>query len=194
MFTGLIRSLGTIRAIDPQGDRVMTIAMQRPFAIALGDSIACNGICLTATAFDRSSFQVSLSAETLACSTAAQWRVGDLINLEPSLAVGDKLGGHFVSGHVDGMGRAVAATPSGDSVVWMFEAPAALMPYIAPKGSITIDGVSLTVNVVSNGGFSVNIIPHTQQETHFASLRTGDAVNLEIDMLARYVARLRECA
>lgn len=194
MFTGLIRSQGEIRTIAMQGDCVITLAMREPFPVAIGDSIACNGICLTVTQHNAQQFTVSLSAETLRCTTAGQWKVGDAIHLEPALAVGDKLGGHFVSGHVDGVGHARAATPVGDSVGWAFAAPPTLMPFIAPKGSITIDGVSLTVNELLGDGFSVNIIPHTRAVTNFGHLKVGDAVNLEIDLLARYVARLQECA
>ncbi len=198
MFTGLIQTQGTIRRVDQRGDCMMTIAMREPFVVEIGDSIACNGICLTAIKVSDNEFKVSLSAETLDCTTAKDWAVGTVLNLEPSLRVGDKLGGHFVSGHVDGVVRAVAAEQSGDSMIWDFEVPPALAGFIAAKGSVTIDGVSLTVNRITPGegqtplSFSVNIIPHTAKMTRFGQLRVGDSVNLEIDMLARYVARLAE--
>ncbi len=198
MFTGLIKTTGEIRQIEQRGDRIITVAMHTPFPAAIGDSIAVNGICLTVTRITDGVFDASLSAETLNCTTANDWVIGTRVNLEPSLRVGDSLGGHFVSGHVDGMGRAISATPSGDSTVWEFELPPALARFVAAKGSITINGVSLTVNqVIANPlttTFTVNIIPHTAEVTGFGTMVAGDAVNLEIDLLARYVARLKECA
>ena len=228
MFTGLVRTQGTIRRVDMRGDCLMTIAMREPFAIAIGDSICCDGICLTAIKVEETTFKVSLSAETLGCTTAKDWAVGTEINLEPSLRVGDHLGGHFVSGHVDATARAVAQEQSGDSTIWEFEVPPELARFIAPKGSVTVNGVSLTVNAVKErpeargqrpeieipsikqpaeeqvtssltsdlwplaSSFSVNIIPHTAKETGFGRLKLGDVVNLEIYMLARYVARIAE--
>ena len=196
MFTGLVQTTGEIRRIDQRGDRVMTIALRDAFPIAIGDSIACNGICLTAIKITGHEFKVSLSAETLACSTAQHWGVGTKINIEPSLKVGDAIGGHFVSGHVDCLGKVIANEPSGDSTIWTFEIPRSFGKFVAAKGSITIDGVSLTVNQVTDTSagtlFTVNIIPHTADVTSFGRLKTGDAVNIEIDMLARYVARLQE--
>jgi len=215
MFTGLIKTQGIIRRIDQRGDRIMTIAMNEPFPAEVGDSIACHGICLTAIKVTDVDFKVSLSEETLRCSTADNWQTGTVLNLEPALRVGDKLGGHFVSGHVDGVGKVRSITAVGDSSVWEFEVPPALAKFIAPKGSITIDGVSLTVNESHGSGamhadsgtitavpidqlvrprFTVNIIPHTAKVTSFGTLQVGDAVNLEIDMLARYMARLKECS
>lgn len=194
MFTGLVRTRGEIRRIEKKGDTVMVIAPQSRLPFEIGASVACNGICLTVTAHDKDSFTVSLSAETLRCSTAGQWREGDVLNLEPALALGEPIGGHFVSGHIDGTALAKDAAAAGDSFVWSFEAPQALMKYIAQKGSVTIDGVSLTVNEVSGNSFTVNIIPHTAKVTSFATLKAGDRVNLEVDMLARYVARLQESA
>lgn len=193
MFTGLIRTQGTIRRVDQRGDCMITIAMSEPFHVNIGDSIACNGVCLTAIKVSDNEFKVSLSAETLARSNAKDWAVGTIINLEPSLSVGDSMGGHFVSGHVDGLARVVACEQSGDSMIWEFEVPPALSRFVAPKGSVTLDGVSLTVNTVEDKGstvFSVNIIPHTAKVTSFGRLKVGDLVNLEVDMLARYVARL----
>lgn len=194
MFTGLITARGTIRRIEHQGDVVMEIATPKDFPLSIGASIACNGICLTVTAITDGGFTVQLSHETMAITTAPQWQVGDTINLEPALSHGDKMGGHYVSGHVDGQVTAIAQEPSGDSVVWTFEAPEPLMRFIAPKGSVTLDGVSLTVNTVEKKLFSVNIIPHTQSATGFGSLKLLDRLNLEIDMLARYAARLQETA
>ncbi len=235
MFTGLIKTQGTIRRVDQRGDCMVTIALREPFAIAVGDSICCQGICLTAVKVSDNEFKVSLSAETMNRSTAKHWAVGTVLNIEPSLAVGDALGGHFVSGHVDGVARAIAAEKNGDSTIWEFEVPPHLAKFIAPKGSVTLDGVSLTVNQVKDSGFgirdsgkqestpishplasevptlgmlhetraslnpesrilnpsfTVNIIPHTAKVTSFANLNVGADVNLEIDMLARYVARL----
>ena len=206
MFTGLIQTTGTVRRIDQRGDRVMAIAMQEPFAAEVGDSIAVSGICLTVIKIDGNMFKASLSAETLGCTTAGSWEVGTRVNLEPSLRVGDTLGGHFVSGHVDGIGRAVAQQKSGDSTVWEFEVTASLGRFIAAKGSVAIDGVSLTVNSVQDGSvmpalgaaaqnvtrFTVNIIPHTAEVTGFATMAVGQAVNIEIDLIARYAARLKE--
>lgn len=196
MFTGLVKTTGTIRRVDQRGDCLMTIAMLEPLPIDIGDSICVNGICLTVTKTDENTFKVSLSAETMNRTTAKDWAVGSVVNLEPSLAVGDAMGGHFVSGHVDGTARAVAQTKSGDSTVWQFEVPRELARFIAPKGSVTLDGVSLTVNEVRDEAasaiFSVNIIPHTAKVTGFSKLKVGDSVNLEVDMLARYVARLGE--
>ncbi|MFM9889139.1 MAG: riboflavin synthase [Rickettsiales bacterium] len=192
MFTGLIRTQGEIRRVDQRGDRIFAIAMAEPFAVEIGDSIACNGICLTAIKLAGHEFKVSVSEETLRCSNAGDWKVGTRLNLEPSLKIGDSLGGHFVSGHVDGLARAAAQAPEGDSVRWDFEVPPGLAKFIAPKGSVTLDGVSLTVNQVTMNRFSVNIIPHTQKETGFSQLQVGERVNLEVDLLARYVARLTE--
>jgi riboflavin synthase len=216
MFTGLISDEGILTQISGAGERVLTIApARRSFTYALGDSIAVNGICLTVAAMTTNDFNVTLSPETLRVTTAGAWKQGDSVNLEPSLRLGDALGGHLVSGHVDGVGQVRRITPVGESSVWEFTYPPALAPYLAPKGSITIDGVSLTVNEVSGSRFQVSganaqiispetrnlepdtfftvtIIPHTSKVTGFARLKPGDNVNLEIDMLARYVARQLE--
>lgn len=201
MFTGLIKTQGTIRRVDQRGDCLVTLAVAEPFALEVGDSVCVDGICLTAVKVDENTFKVSLSAETMSRSTAKDWAVGRMVNLEPSLSVGAPLGGHFVSGHVDGVARAVAEQKSGDSTVWQFEVPGALARFIAPKGSVTLDGVSLTVNEVADHRsaegqtlthFTVNIIPHTAKMTGFSRLNVGDYVNLEVDMLARYVARISE--
>jgi riboflavin synthase len=201
MFTGLIKTQGTIRRVDQRGDCMMTIAMKEPFAVELGDSICVNGICLTAVKVTDNEFKASLSAETMTRTTARDWAVGTHVNLEPSLKVGDALGGHFVSGHVDGLARVVACEKSGDSTIWEFEVPPHLARFIAAKGSVTLDGVSLTVNEVVDGrgalgtpvtSFGVNIIPHTAKMTGFSSLKLGDSVNLEVDLLARYMARVTD--
>ena len=203
MFTGIITARGTIRAITPIGDghdMRLVIATPPEFlhagahgAVALGASIACSGCCLTALDITHDSFAADASAETLAKTTLGTWRVGSQINLERSLRVGDELGGHLVSGHVDGVGTTLSAVPENASTRWRFRVPADLARFIAPKGSIAIDGVSLTVNDVADDTFGVNIIPHTAAVTRFGTLQPGEPVNLEIDMLARYVARLVEC-
>ncbi|MFZ4124895.1 MAG: riboflavin synthase [Rickettsiales bacterium] len=193
MFTGLVQDQGIITRIAHDGDTAITIAPKaKRFVYGLGDSISCNGICLTVSEHTASDFTVVLSAETMRVTTAESWRKGDVINLEPSLALGDKLGGHLVSGHVDAVTDAIHSEAWGDSREWTFHIPAPLAKFIAPKGSITIDGVSLTVNRVTDDMFSVMIIPHTWSVTRFATLQPGDKVNLEIDMLARYVARQLE--
>ena len=194
MFTGLIRDTGTITRLERAGDLQLEITPgDASFPLALGASIACNGICLTVTSISKNNaFSVALSAETLHCTTAELWVVGQRLNLEPSLCVGDALGGHFVSGHVDGIATATSTAPSGDSTVWEFAAPPELMKFIARKGSVAIDGVSLTVNAVTDRNFSVNIIAHTATHTHFGVMQLGAAVNIEIDLLARYAARMQE--
>jgi riboflavin synthase len=199
MFTGIVTALGTVRAITPLGngqDMRLTITAPWPdtASIAIGASIACSGCCLTATEIGPDWFAADASAETLACTTLGRWRAGTRVNLERSLRMGDELGGHLVSGHVDGLGEAIAATPENASTRWVFRVPAGLARFIAVKGSVAVDGVSLTVNAVGGDTFGVNVIPHTAQVTGFGFLAPGDAVNLEIDMLARYVARLAETA
>ena len=197
MFTGIVTALGTVRAISPLGNgQDMRLVIAAPWAdtagIAVGASIACSGCCLTATEIGPDWFAADASAETLACTTLGRWRVGSRVNLERSLRMGDELGGHLVSGHVDGLGEALSATAENASTRWVFRVPAALARFIAVKGSVAVDGVSLTVNAVGGDTFGVNVIPHTAQVTGFGSLAPGDAVNIEIDMLARYVARLAE--
>ncbi len=163
-------------------------------AVKLGASIACSGCCLTVIERGDDWFAVEVSAESLGLTTLGTWRPGTKINLEGSLKLGDELGGHLVSGHVDGLAKVIEITPENGSTRWRFELPVALAKFVAPKGSIAINGVSLTVNEVDGVCFGVNIIPHTAQHTNFATLAVGDDVNIEIDMLARYVARLREFA
>jgi riboflavin synthase len=197
MFTGIITALGTIRAIEPIGDgKDMRLVIAAPWddtaSIALGASIACSGCCLTAVEVHADSFAADASAETLACTTMGTWIAGSRINLERSLKMGDELGGHIVSGHVDGVGEAVSATPENGSTRWQFRVPKPLSRFIAAKGSVAVNGVSLTVNVVEEDMFAVNIIPHTTSVTGFGTMKPGDKVNIEIDMLARYVARLAE--
>lgn len=202
MFTGIITALGTIRAITPIGagrDMRLVITVSPAFLnnptqgeAALGASIGCSGCCLTAVEFSPDSFAADASAETVAMTTLGTWTVGTRVNLERSLRIGDELGGHLVSGHVDGVGTAVSATPENASTRWRFRVTRDLAKFIAAKGSVAVDGVSLTVNDVADDTFGVNIIPHTAAVTRFGSLAPGDKVNIEIDMLARYVARLAE--
>jgi riboflavin synthase len=191
MFTGIITDVGRVRAIEPSGDPRYTIETRFDTGkIVLGASIACSGVCLTVVETGADWFAVQASAETLGLTTLKDWRVGTKVNLEQALKVGDELGGHIVSGHADGIGRIVARCPDNESVRYTIEVPEALERFIARKGSITVDGVSLTVNEVEDNRFGINIIPHTQTATRFGDAMVGDAVNLEIDMLARYVARL----
>lgn len=198
MFTGIIREVGRIRAIEPRGDTRLVITTARdPAAIEIGASIACNGICFSVVETGRNAegwFAVDASAETAARTTLAEWREGDPVNLEPSMRVGDELGGHIVSGHVDGTARIVRIRPEGDSHRLTLEAPAALGRFIAGKGSVALDGISLTVNEVEDTAdttrFGVNIIPHTWSVTSLGTKREGHRVNLEVDLMARYVARL----
>lgn len=197
MFTGIVSALGTIRSITKMGQGTdMRVAIAAPWpdlsSIAMGASIACSGCCLTVVELGSDSFSVDASAETLSKSTLGAWKIGTRVNLERALKVGDELGGHIVSGHVDGVGTAVSATPENGSMRWRFRVPTELAKFIAPKGSVAIEGVSLTVNDVDGHEFGVNIIPHTTSVTGFATLQPGDPVNIEIDMLARYVARLAE--
>ena len=202
MFTGIISGVGTVTEVQPIGagtDMRLRIAVPQDKpewagmpGVILGASIACSGCCLTVVEMDGASFAVEVSAESLSKTTLGEWQVGRRINLERALKLGDELGGHIVSGHVDGLGKVVASTVENGSTRWNFQVPAALSRFIASKGSIAINGVSLTVNEVRGDVFGVNIIPHTAEETTFGSLAVGDAVNLEIDMLARYVARLTE--
>ena len=195
MFTGIIREVGTLLIRREAGDTYLRIACQRaPETIETGASIACNGICLTVmeagTDQGRHWFEVAASAETKDKTTLGAWRPGQRINLEPALRLGDELGGHIVSGHVDGAAGVLDTSPEGDSVRFRFAAPEAFERYISPKGSVALDGVSLTVNEVDGATFGVNIIPHTLQRTTFRTLGAGGRVNFEVDTIARYVARL----
>lgn len=191
MFSGIITDVGTVRAVERQGDTKLTIGTSYDAtAVAIGASIAHSGVCLTVIDRGTDWFVVQASTETLTVTTLGSWVPGTRVNLERSLRMGDEIGGHLVSGHVDGVGTVTAIRPEGESIRFVFEAPERLAKYIASKGSIAIDGVSLTVNEVDGNRFGVNIIPHTQQATTFHTYREGTRVNLEIDMLARYVARL----
>ena len=191
MFTGIITAIGTVKAIDKAGDWKFTI--QTPWdclSIAMGASIACSGVCLTVIAKGDDWFQVAASKETLDLTTLSSWQEGTKLNLERALAMGDELGGHIVSGHVDGLAELVALESENDSHRLTFRAPDALSCFIAAKGSVTLDGISLTVNAVDDHLFYVNIIEHTWNETTLYQRQKGDNVYLEIDMLARYMARL----
>jgi riboflavin synthase len=201
MFTGIVTGLGDVRAITPIGrgqDMRLVIGVPAGWAdmasIPIGASIACNGCCLTAVELGADWFAVTASAETLSKTTLGGWQAGTRVNLERPLKVGDELGGHIVAGHVDGLGEVIAATPDQGSTRWRFRVPGGIARYIAPKGSVAIDGVSLTVNEVEGDTFGVNIIPHTAEVTGFGLLKVGDRVNIEIDTVARYVARLTEYA
>ena len=190
MFTGIITDLGRVRAVERGNETRFEIATSYDTAsIAAGASIACSGPCLTVIDRGEGWFAVEASAETLSRTTLGAWRQGVAVNLERSLKLGDEFGGHIVFGHVDGTVTLARQTASGDSVIFDFAAPASLLAYLAPKGSVALDGVSLTVNAVEADAFSVNIIPHTLRNTTFGAAKTGDRLNLEIDMLARYVAR-----
>ena len=193
MFTGIVTDVGEVRSVEERGDTRIAIATAYDIgSIAIGASVACSGACLTVVAKDADWFAIDVSAETLSRTTLGGWRPGTAINLERSLRAGDELGGHMVLGHVDGVGRILNCEPVGDSVRFVFAAPDSLARFIAEKGSVTLDGVSLTVNRVADGEFDVNIIPHTLGCTTFGVARAGDTVNLEIDVLARYVARLSQ--
>lgn len=193
MFTGIITDLGRVRAVGKDAMTRLDIETRYPTdAIAIGASIACSGICLSVVERGPGWFAVEASEETLSKTTLGDWRVGTAVNLERPLRLGDELGGHLVLGHVDGVGKLVERRPDGGSVRLGFEAPAELARFVAPKGSVAIDGVSLTVNEVAGARFGVNIIPITLRETNMGALAVGDRVNLEIDLLARYVARLMD--
>ncbi len=191
MFTGIITDIGRVRTVVPGGDTGFTIATAYDTRdIAIGASIACSGVCLTVTERGEGWFAVQASAETLARTTLGRWREGATVNLERALRLGDELGGHILAGHVDCVAGIVGRRPEGESLRFVFEVPAPYEKAIAPKGSVALDGVSLTVNEVEGQRFGVNIIPHTQARTTFGTAAIGDRVNLEIDVLARYVARL----
>lgn len=195
MFTGIITDIGSVAAVEMRGDMRARIACNYDMTgVDLGASIACDGVCLTVVAKGVDWFDVDISAETLDKTSigANGWPVGHRINLERALRVGDELGGHIVSGHVDGVARIIEMRLEGDSLRLTFEAPAGLARFIAPKGSVALNGTSLTVNEVQGNRFGVNLIPHTQEVTTWGGVKVGEAVNLEIDTLARYVARLAE--
>ncbi|MGR3455202.1 riboflavin synthase [Pseudooceanicola sp.] len=195
MFTGIVTDIGTIREVEKRGDLRARIATRYDTGgIEIGASIACDGVCLTVIDLGTDWFDVEISAETVAKTTVGHngWPVGHRVNLERALKVGDELGGHIVSGHVDGVAEVIAVTDEGDSTRLTFRAPEALAKFIAPKGSVALNGTSLTVNEVEGATFGINLIPHTKTATTWGEVKTGDAVNLEVDTMARYVARLRE--
>lgn len=193
MFTGIIQAVGKIAAIEQKdGDARLRVTVGKldMSNVSTGDSIAVNGVCLTAVEHSASEFLADVSAETLARTTLGQRGSGDAVNLEKALTLGAPLGGHLVSGHVDGVGSVVSRSKEGRSVRFRFQAPQALARYIAEKGSICVDGVSLTVNAVNGAQFDVNLVPHTLAETTLDKLGAGSQVNLEVDLLARYLERL----
>lgn len=192
MFTGLITDQGEIAVIqDANGGSRMEIRTQYDTSVIdVGASIACNGCCLTAVELSRDSFVVEVSKETLSRTTLGNWQAGRIINLERSIKLGDEMGGHLVSGHVDCTAEVISRERDGESYRFLFRLPPEFAKFIAAKGSVAVDGVSLTVNEVGADQFGVNIIPHTCAVTGFGALKPGDIVNIEIDMLARYVARL----
>jgi len=193
MFTGIITDIGEIRSLEHAGDLRARIATGYDTnGIDIGASIACSGVCLTVVQLGPDWFDVEISVETLNKTNIGTWSEGQKVNLERALKVGDELGGHIVSGHIDGLAEIVQMRSEGDSVRYTFEAPRALSRFIAPKGSVALDGTSLTVNEVDDTRFGVNIIRHTQEVTTWGVSKVGDRVNLEIDTLARYVARLAE--
>ena len=193
MFTGIITAIGCLEAVTEKGDKLFRISCEWDCtAIDLGASIACSGVCLTVVDRGHRWFEVAASAETLALTTLFSWHIGVLINLERALCIGDEIGGHIVSGHVDGVAKISSITPIGDShVVWL-SSPLSLAPLLAVKGSVALDGVSLTVNAVKNSFFSVNVIKHTWDFTGWGLTKCSQKMNIEVDMLARYVARLAE--
>jgi riboflavin synthase len=191
MFTGIVTDLGRVKEVVRGGDtRFVIETAYAADSIAIGASIACSGACLTVVEKGAGWFAVDASAETLSRTTLGEWRTGTRINLERALRMGDELGGHIVSGHVDAVVRIVSRRPEGDSLRFVFELPEAYARTVAPKGSVALDGVSLTVNEVEGSRFGVNIIPHTARETTFGAAQEGGKVNFEMDVLARYVARL----
>ncbi|MFM9977443.1 MAG: riboflavin synthase [Sphingomonadaceae bacterium] len=197
MFTGIVTDIGTVRSVDTRGDTRIVIGCNYDMAgVAIGASIACAGCCLTVIDKGADWFSVDASGETLSKTAPHAWAVGARLNLERALKVGDELGGHIVTGHVDGVGTVIAVDREGDSHRVTVNAPQGLAPYIAAKGSITVDGVSLTVNTVTDNAegttFTVNIIPHSWSVTTLGDLVPDRAVNIEIDTLARYLARMRD--
>lgn len=196
MFTGIVTDVGEVLELEQQGDlRVRIGTAYDVDGIDLGASIACEGCCLTVIALGRSPrnwFDVQISAESVSKTNIGAWTVGKRLNLERALKVGDELGGHIVSGHVDGVAEVVAIRPEGDSLRVTFRAPEALARFIAPKGSVALNGTSLTVNEVDGCDFGINFIPHTQTVTTWNEVAVGQKINLEVDTMARYVARLRD--
>jgi riboflavin synthase len=196
MFTGIVTDIGEITSVTPggqAGDRRFVVRTRHDMApIAIGASIACSGCCLTVLEKGGDWFAVEVSGESLAKTHLGDWKLGSRLNLELSLKLGDELGGHLVYGHVDGVGTIASMTPEGGSVRFVFEVPPELARFIAAKGSVAVDGISLTVNEVDAERFGVNVISHTQAVTTLGQAKVGQRVNLEVDMLARYVQRLLE--
>ena len=193
MFTGIITDVGRIAALEQQGDlRARIETAYDTSGIDIGASIASDGVCLTVIYLGPNWYDVQISAETVSKTNIGAWVVGSRVNLERALRVGDELGGHIVSGHVDGVAEVVGVTPDGDSTRIVLRAPASLALFIAPKGSVALNGTSLTVNEVNGRDFGINLIPHTKEVTTWGTVAVGDFVNLEVDTLARYVARLAE--
>jgi riboflavin synthase len=193
MFTGIVQGIGTVRALEPRGGDVTIEIDTGSVSLAgteLGGSIAVSGVCLTATRFSSNTFAADVSRETLALTTLGGLQVGSQVNIEKALLAGQALGGHYVTGHVDGVGEVVGRHDDARSVRMEFEVPAALARYVARKGSICVDGVSLTVNGVAGRRFDVNLVPHTLEVTTLGALRAGSRVNLEVDIIARYVERM----
>ncbi len=196
MFTGIIQAIGEIARVEPRGGDVrlaIDAAALNLADVAIGDSICVSGVCLTVVELEARKFAADVSVETLSCTTLGTLKTGDGVNLEKSLRLADRLGGHLVSGHVDGVGRVISVEVEARSQRWRFAVPVALSRYIAAKGSVCIDGVSLTVNDIADDSFGVNLIPHTIEVTTFRSNCVGDAVNIEVDIIARYVERLNSC-
>ncbi|MBU6198063.1 MAG: riboflavin synthase [Xanthomonadaceae bacterium] len=193
MFTGIVQAVGMVARIETRGGdlRLFVDASALETELASGESLCVSGVCLTVAAHEDAIHAFDVSGETLALTTLGALREGDAVNLEPALRLADRLGGHLVSGHVDGVGTIAAIEPDARSQRWSFAVPAALARYIAIKGSVCVDGVSLTVNEVRENRFGVNLIPHTVEATTFRGKRVGDAVNIEIDLIARYLERLR---
>lgn len=193
MFTGIITDIGTVRELEQQGDlRARITTGYDTVGIDIGASIASDGVCLTVIALGDDWYDVQVSAETVSKTNLGDWAEGKRINLERALKVGDELGGHIVSGHVDGVAEVIAVVDEGDSTRVTLRAPSELLRFIAPKGSVALNGTSLTVNEVDGTSFGINFIPHTKDVTTWGDVAVGDRVNLEIDTLARYVARLAE--
>ena len=193
MFTGIITAIGSLTSLDHKPDGGARVKIKTPWdceKIDLGASIACNGVCLTVVERDRDHFSVDVSKESLAVTSLKNWGEGSAINLERALAMGDQLGGHIVSGHVDGLAEIMSIRQDGDSYRVSLKAPDHLAPMIAPKGSVALDGISLTVNEVDGNTFGIMVIPHTWTHTTLGQNQIGDKINLEVDMLARYVARI----
>ena len=193
MFTGLVTDIGRVRSVVENGQ--LRVVIESPICrqgTTIGASIACAGVCLTVVELADDWFACEGSAETVSCTTLGSWQPDTLVNLERPLKLGDELGGHLVLGHVDGVAHIIERQTDGSSIRFKFDAPDELARFIAPKGAVALDGVSLTVNEVDGLRFGVNVIPHTAEQTTFGTVRQGDPINLEVDMLARYVARLSQ--